>query len=230
MDYSNDEKKIDLHIHSTASDGTFSPLEIINMAVSLNLSAIAITDHDTVDGSKRAISSKIPPSIKFLTGVEISVSPLDDFPCSGSFHILGYAIDVNNPELNRILSRLQNARKNRNPQIIERLNKLGMDFTLDQIREEAGECQLGRPHIARHIVKKGYVQSIDEAFRKFLGKGKPAYVDKYRIDCAKAIKIIIDGILNSPHFQEEFYILKNETWDEESVWIGSVKIVRRKAH
>lgn len=193
MDYNGNEKKIDLHIHSTASDGTLSPLEIIGMAQSLNLSAIAITDHDTIDGSKSAISFQIPSSIKFLTGVEISASPPANFTCSGSFHILGYAINLNDTELNRILGTLQNARKNRNPQIIERLNKFGMDLTLDEIRKDAGEGQLGRPHIARYMVKKGYVESIKEAFNQYLGKGKPAYVDKFRLDCTKALKIIIDA-------------------------------------
>ena len=91
MEY-NRRVSIDLHIHSTASDGTLSPIEILNLAQSLNLGAIAITDHDTIDGSKDALSFGIPPSVKFLTGVEISASPPPSFTCSGSLHLLGYDI------------------------------------------------------------------------------------------------------------------------------------------
>jgi len=183
--------RIDLHIHSTASDGTLSPLEILRLARKLNLGAIAITDHDTVDGSKEALRLGIPPSFQFLTGVEISVSPPPSFSCPGSFHILGYAIDPDDPVLNQTLRKLQEARKNRNPRILEVLNELGYNLTLDEIRQEVGECQLGRPHIARLMVIKGYVQSINEAFDIYLGKGQPAYVDKYRISSAKAIEIIL---------------------------------------
>ncbi len=187
----NENVKIDLHIHSTASDGTLSPLEILRLACTLKLGAIAITDHDTVEGSKKALALEIPSSIKFLTGVEISASPPPSFSCPGSFHILGYALNTDDPVLNQTLKQLQLARKNRNPRILKILKELGIHLTLNEVLQEAGECQLGRPHIARLMVTKGHVQSIDEAFDKYLGKGKPAYVDKYRLDCAKAIEIIL---------------------------------------
>jgi predicted metal-dependent phosphoesterase TrpH len=183
--------RIDLHIHSTASDGTYSPSEILTMAQDLNLGAISITDHDTIDGSKEALNNGIPSSIKFLTGLEISASPPPSFPCSGSFHILGYSIRLDDSVLNQTLTVLQEARKNRNPGIVKLLNALGFNFSLREVRNEAGDCQLGRPHIASFMVKKGFVKSINEAFDKYLGKGKPAYVDKYRIDCASAIEIIL---------------------------------------
>jgi predicted metal-dependent phosphoesterase TrpH len=184
---------IDLHIHTTASDGTFTPQEILSRAQRLQLKAIAITDHDTVAGSKDALCSGIPPSLKFLTGVEISATPPPFYPGSGSFHLLGYSIHLDDPKLNRILEKLQQARKNRNPTIINRLNELGISITLDEVRKEAGEGQLGRPHIAQLMVKKGVVASIDEAFDRFLGTGKPAYVDKQRVDCFKAIEIILNA-------------------------------------
>lgn len=183
--------RIDLHIHSTASDGTLSPSEILSLAEKLNLGAIAITDHDTIDGSKGAVALGIPSTVQFLTGVEISASPPTSFPCSGSFHILGYSIRLDDPALNRMLDLLQQARRNRNPRIIERLNSLGIDLTLREILDEVGECQLGRPHIARLMVKKGFVKSIDEAFDKYLAKGKQAYVDKYHVYCANAIETIL---------------------------------------
>ena len=184
---------IDLHIHTTASDGTFTPEQVISHAHQLKLKAIAITDHDTVAGSKEALRSGIPPSLGFLTGVEISSTPPPFYPGSGSFHLLGYSIRLDDPNLNRTLEKLQQARKNRNPAIINRLNKLGISITLDEVRKEAGEGQLGRPHIAQLMVKKGVVASIDEAFDQFLGTGKPAYVDKQRVECVKAIEIIRDA-------------------------------------
>ncbi len=187
----NQHVKIDLHIHSTASDGSLSPLEILAMAQKLNLGAIAITDHDTINGSKDALAFGIPPYVKFLTGIEISASPPPSFHCPGSFHVLGYAINIDDPVLNHTLALLQESRKNRNPKIIELLNRMGFELTLNEVRNEVGECQIGRPHIACLMVKKGFAQSIDEAFAKYLSKGKPAYVDKYRIDGARAIEIIL---------------------------------------
>jgi 3',5'-nucleoside bisphosphate phosphatase len=185
--------RIDLHIHSTASDGTLSPLEILTLAQDLNIAAISITDHDTLDGSKDALLSGIPPSVKFLTGVEIGSEPPPSFSCAGSFHILGYAVDVDHPELNHTLSMLRDSRKRRNPQILELLSRLGIEITLEEVRNLAGDGQLGRPHIAQFMVEKGYVPSIDAAFDEYLGNGKPAYVDRFRFECEKTIKTILNA-------------------------------------
>ena len=184
---------IDLHIHSTASDGTLSPPEILKLAQKLKLKAIAITDHDTISGSKEALQAGIPPSVKFLTGVEISTSSPPSISYSGSFHILGYCIRLDDPQLNKTLDLLQKARKNRNPKIVKRLNDMGFEFSLEDVASEIGDAQLGRPHIARYMLKRGFVKSIDEAFRKYIAQGRPAYVDKYRVDCERAIEIILDA-------------------------------------
>ncbi len=186
----NTHVRIDLHIHSTASDGTLTPSEILALAQNLRLGAIAITDHDTLDGSKDALSFGIPPSVKFLTGVEISTEPPPSFSFAGSFHILGYAMDVDHPELNHALSMLSNSRKRRNSQILKLLSRLGIEIALDEVRSLAGDSQLGRPHIARLMVEKGYVQSINAAFDEYLGNGKPAYVDRFRFECEETIKTI----------------------------------------
>lgn len=185
--------RIDLHIHSTASDGTLSPFEILALAQDLNIAAISITDHDTLDGSRDALSFGIPPSVKFLTGVEISSEPPPSFSCAGSFHILGYAVDVEHPDLNHTLSMLRDSRKRRNPQILELLSRLGIEISLEEVRNSAGDSQLGRPHIARFMVEKGYVPSIDAAFDEYLGNGKPAYVDRFRFECEKTIKAILNA-------------------------------------
>jgi predicted metal-dependent phosphoesterase TrpH len=189
LDYKN-RLGIDLHIHSTASDGSLTPAEILDHAQRLNLAAIAITDHDTIYGSKEALRIGIPPSLKFLTGVEISAAHPPFFPGSGSFHILGYGIRLDNYSLNQALNKLRKARKNRNPKIIQRLNELGLKITLEDISQTVVEGQLARPHIAQAMIKKGFVESMDEAFDKFLGAGKPAYIDKERIGCEEAVKLI----------------------------------------
>lgn len=181
---------IDLHIHSTASDGTFTPAELLAMAVTAGLGAIAITDHDSIAGSREALLEGVPAGLGFLTGVEISAEPPPSYPGSGSIHILGYAIRLDDPELNRTLEKLQEARKNRNPEIIRNLKRLGIAISLDEVEREAGEGQPGRPHIAALLVKKGVVGSIDEAFDRYLGNGKPGYVDKSRIECSRAIELI----------------------------------------
>ena len=182
---------IDLHIHSTASDGTLSPTEILRLAQHLQLSAISITDHDTTDGSRSALTTGIPESLDFLTGVEISASPPESFACaSGSLHILGYAFHLDDPALNQALARLQESRKNRNPRIIERLRSLGYDIDMADVIEEVQDGQVGRPHIARAMVRKKIVKTISEAFDRYLAKDKPAYVDKFRIGCEQAIEII----------------------------------------
>ena len=189
-----DRVKIDLHIHSNASDGTLTPADIISTARALKLGAIAITDHDTLEGSKEAQQIGIPPSVEFLSGVEISAAPPPSIASfTSSLHILGYGLDLDNKELNQTLAILQQARKNRNPAILARLDQLGLPIELEEIQQVVGDGQIGRPHIARVMVKKGYVQSINDAFDHYLGHGKPAYVEKFRISCRKAIEIILEA-------------------------------------
>ncbi len=181
---------IDLHTHSTASDGTIPPAGLVSMAVSLGLGALAITDHDTLDGVRSAIAAGIPSGLEFLTGVEISAASPPEYPCAGSFHILGYGIRLDDPDMDRELVRLQQARENRNPHIIERLNALGMDINIEEVIACSRDGQLGRPHIACVMVQKGYASSINDAFDRYIGTGKPAYVDKERVGCRRAIEII----------------------------------------
>ena len=182
--------KIDLHIHSSASDGSFSPAEILNVVQKINLSAFSITDHDTIDGNKDAIKSGIPASINFLSGVEISSYPPEPFSSSGSFHILGYGFDIEDIPLNQSLLKFQDARNARNPKIISKLNSIGINISMKEVVVKAGGGLIGRPHIASLLIEKGYAKNIKEAFNKYLAKGGAAFVDKYRIDCENAIKLI----------------------------------------
>jgi predicted metal-dependent phosphoesterase TrpH len=181
---------IDLHIHSRASDGTLSPAEIIALATSLNLGAISITDHDSIAGSREALLCGIPDSLGFLTGVEISAEPPPSYPGAGSIHILGYGFRLDDPELNRSLEKLQDSRRGRNPEIIARLNKLGIAIRIEEVEREAADGQPGRPHIAKLLIQKGAAKSMDDAFDRYLGNGRPAYVDKFRIEFSQAIELI----------------------------------------
>ena len=184
---------IDLHTHSTASDGSLTPLEILSLAGKTGLKAISITDHDTIDGVLEIL--KQPPCTcpEFITGVEISCEPPSGFNSLGSIHLLGYGVSVYDKNLNAVLDSAKAARIQRNPKIIEKLNRLGFRISMDQVRTRFGAEQTGRPHIAELMKELGYVETFDEAFDKYLGKGKPAYVEKYKVSCEKAIKIILEA-------------------------------------
>ena len=184
---------IDLHVHSNASDGSLTPSEIINLAHELGLGAIAITDHDTLAGSKQAAELVVPASIELVSGVEISTAPIISSDAVSSYHILGYFIRLDDPALNQTLNQLQEFRRNRNHQIFERLNQIGIHLDHTDIKTPIDGGEVGRPHIATALLQKGVVDSIDEAFDKYLSKGKAAYVDKKRLRCEEAIRIISEA-------------------------------------
>ncbi|HWR91380.1 MAG TPA: PHP domain-containing protein, partial [Desulfobacterales bacterium] len=150
----------------------------------------SITDHDSIAGSREALLCGIPDSLGFLTGVEISAEPPPSYPGAGSIHILGYGFRLDDPELNRSLEKLQDSRRGRNPEIIARLNKLGIAIRIEEVEREAADGQPGRPHIAKLLIKKGVAKSMDDAFDRYLGNGRPAYVDKFRIEFSQAIELI----------------------------------------
>ncbi|MFP4309086.1 MAG: PHP domain-containing protein [Desulfococcaceae bacterium] len=181
---------IDLHIHTTASDGTLSPADVLREAAEQGLAAIAITDHDTTAGVRAALEAGVPPSMGFLPGVEISAAPPSSCPMKGSFHLLGYGVRLDHEPLNRCLEALQDSRRNRNPRILARLRELGIDLELDEAAMEDDRGQVGRPHIAGLLKEQGHVKSIEEAFDRYIGNHGPAYVDKYRVPVAEAIGLI----------------------------------------
>lgn len=184
------EKMIDLHIHTTASDGVYSPYEILEMASDLCLEAISITDHDTTEGSRQALEFEGGSFPEILTGVEISTSAPAEFNISESIHILGYRIDLNDEALEHELLLLRNSRKDRNPLMVEKLKKEGIDISMEMLERFSGDVQIGRAHIGRYLFEKGYVQNVEEAFQKYLGKGKSCYVNKYKIPVEKSIETI----------------------------------------
>ena len=175
---------IDLHTHSTYSDGTLTPVEIIKLAEEINLKAVALTDHDTVSGIDDFLNCK-NNLVEKVPGVEISVE-MKDF----NFHMVGLFIEKNNGIIEEKLEILKRERANRNIKIINKLNEIGFEISIDELKKIAGE-QLGRPHIAFLLHKKGYVYSPEEAFEKYLSKGKVAYFDKFRYSFVPMIKIIL---------------------------------------
>jgi hypothetical protein len=179
---------IDLHAHTTASDGSLSPGELVQMAKDIDLGAVAVTDHDTLDGLPEAVEYGKTLGIEVVQGVEISAefSP-------GTMHILGYDFDANHEVLSGKLQALQEARRTRNPQIISKLNALGMDITMEEVTAAAGGGQVGRPHFAKVLLEKSYIGSTKEAFQKYLAKGGPAYVDKFRFYPEEALKVILEA-------------------------------------
>ncbi|MEJ2670696.1 MAG: PHP domain-containing protein, partial [Deltaproteobacteria bacterium] len=168
-------KLIDLHTHSTASDGTYPPAEVVRQAKAGGLAAMALTDHDTVDGLPEAVAAGEIYGVEVVPGVEISAQ----FP-GGTMHILGLLIEYHDGRLDQRLARLKQARLDRNPQIIAKLNALGIPVTLARVQEISGGGQVGRPHIARALMEAGYVSSIQEAFDIYLKRGGKAYVGKFR--------------------------------------------------
>lgn len=176
---------IDLHCHSTASDGTMSPRDVVKLGKELGLSAMSLTDHDTVGGIEDAAAAAADLGIDFIPGIEISAK----FPEPGTLHILGYGIDPQNDQLAALTSELRGGRDDRNERIIKKLQGLGIPITLDEVLALA-QGTVGRPHIAQVLVSKGIVSHVQQAFKKYLGQGGLAYEDKERFTPRQAIDMI----------------------------------------
>lgn len=176
---------IDLHTHSTCSDGTFRPAALVREARAAGVTHLALTDHDTVEGVDEAARAAEEAGMAFLSGVEISA----EFQ-PGTLHILGYGLDPQNERLRRRLGEIQRWRRERNPKIVERLGALGMPVTLEEVASRAGGDLVGRPHFAQTLLDKGYVKSRQEAFDLYLAKGRPAYVDKVRLSPEESVALI----------------------------------------
>lgn len=179
---------IDLHTHTTFSDGTYSPAELIDLASQKGLNAIAVTDHDTVDGLPEALAQGRSIGLEVIPGVELSIEY--DLPDHGHIHLLGLFLDPSSPELNQGLAWLRTKRDERTPKILDLLNDHGIHIPEDEIRIRAGQGSVGRPHIARFLLEKGHVSSMQEAFDSYLKKGAPAYVPKEKFPLEKAIDMV----------------------------------------
>lgn len=177
--------RLDLHLHTTHSDGSLPPADVLALAQKAGVTALAITDHDITTGIPEALIAGRQLGIEIIPGIEIS-SRFGE----SELHILGYFLDWQDAELNRQLATLRDSRHRRNPQIVERLQSLGIDIRYDEVRALAGTDAVGRPHIARVLMDKKVVTSAKEAFDRFLAEGKPAYVPRDLPEPDEAIRWI----------------------------------------
>jgi predicted metal-dependent phosphoesterase TrpH len=178
---------IDLHIHTCESDGKYTPEEIVARAALAGLKVMSICDHDTTKGVATALeAAKNFPELTVIPGVEIST----DVP-SGEVHILGYFIDYDGNELCTILKSMQSSRVERAHKMIAKLTKLGIRIDWPRVREIAGDGTVGRPHIARAMLEKGYISSIKDAFVRYIGRGGPAYVEWEKMTPARAVALVV---------------------------------------
>ncbi|HHV38523.1 MAG TPA: PHP domain-containing protein [Tepidimicrobium sp.] len=177
----------DLHVHTNLSDGIFSPEEVVSLAVNEGLNGIAITDHDSTSGIEQAIQiSKKFNDFIVIPGIEFGCVHEDE-----EVHILGYFIDYKSPKMRSVSHKLRKSRWERGLNIIDRLKAIDIDISYDRLKQTlANNDYVGRPHIARILVEAGYVNSIQEAFNIYLDRGKPAYVERYRLDIRDTIDLI----------------------------------------
>jgi predicted metal-dependent phosphoesterase TrpH len=179
---------IDLHSHTTASDGQHPPGELLALAATAGVKALAVTDHDTVAALVEARQAAEPLGIELVPGIEVS-----SFLSGREIHILGHFVDPSDANLARYQLRLGDERRERMERMVERMRELGFPVSMDEVLAIARDAQLGRPHLARALVEKRICTSVKEAFDRFLADGKPAWVDRFRLPASEAIQMIHDA-------------------------------------
>ncbi|MGS0764670.1 PHP domain-containing protein [Syntrophomonas curvata] len=178
----------DLHVHTTASDGALTPYEVIDAASSIGLKGIALTDHDTAAGlepARRYLERNPGLRLELIPGIELNTEAGDE-----EVHILGYFIDPENAALNQHLRDIRTSRHDRALKIVDRLQQAGLAISFDQVQKLTRGESMGRPHIARALIENGYVNSIEEAFDKYIGRGRPGFVPRYKFLPAEAVELI----------------------------------------
>lgn len=188
--------KIDLHIHTTCSDGRFTPTEIINLCVSKGLAGIAITDHDNFDGFQEAVEAAKSTSLSVISGMEVT-----SLFNQREIHLLAYGFDVNHEYMKKISSRQRKVREKRAEKMVTQLTGLGIDITINQVKDIAGSAVISRPHIATALKKNGVVRSHNEAFYKYLADDKPGFIKTDQIDFNLVINAVraAGGITSLAH-------------------------------
>lgn len=176
---------LDLHTHSRYSDGTESPADLVAIAKAAHVRALALTDHDSAAGVPEFLEACREAGVVGLGGVEVSANHE-----GGTLHILGLGINPEDEALGDALAEVRDGRSERNMRILEKLQDLGFSITLDEVLDLAGEDIVGRPHFARVMVARGWVDSVDEAFKRYLERGCPAYVDRFRLQPEEAMSLI----------------------------------------
>jgi len=181
--------KVDIHIHSTVSDGCLSPAELVRKATELGLTVIALADHDTVDGIAPALeAAKDFPWLKVIPCVEISTDVSD-----GEAHVLGYFVDYTDLKLLDRLKRMRNSRRERAQKMVAKLRNLGINIEWQRVQEIAGTGSMGRPHVAQAMLEKGYITSIKEAFTNYISRGGPAYAEREKMTPLEAVDMVLQA-------------------------------------
>jgi predicted metal-dependent phosphoesterase TrpH len=209
----------DLHVHTSVSDGKYSPEAIVKKAAALGLKYLAICDHDSVDGIAPALeAAKKFPQLTVIPGVEISTLAV-----GSEVHMLGYFVDYNDFAFKKLLAELSDSRVGRAQAMVAKLNELGIDIQWARVQELAGDGTIGRPHIANAMLEKGYVSTFKEAFDKYIAQGGPAYVERSKITPAEAVGIIIQA-RGLPVLAHPFTIIEPELLIKELKEAGLVGI------
>jgi len=179
--------KGDLHLHTVFSDGSLTPEQLIDRASDRKINVIAVTDHDTTGGLTRALEYAVSKEITVVPGIEFSTRKRER-----EIHLLGYFIEPDNKQLQRETEFILKSRRERAQKMVDLLQQRGLDLSFFEVEELAGKKGfIGRPHIARLMVQKGYISSMEEAFSdSFIGRGGQAYVERYRVSLSKAITLI----------------------------------------
>ncbi len=208
-------KTIDLHTHSSCSDGSFSPTELLDEARQAGVSAIALTDHDSVRGIPEILKAGEESELEIIPGVELSTEYGPE-----EVHVVGLFIDPSNEALLAQLQAFRDNRDNRNLKMIDRLRESGFDITAEDVYERNPGAVIARPHIARYLVETGQADDVQSVFDDYIARGKPCYVERYKITPVEAVKLIHDAgglaILAHP-------CLYNLSREELAVLVGEMK-------
>jgi 3',5'-nucleoside bisphosphate phosphatase len=190
---------VDLHVHSSASDGSLSPGGVVRRAAAARLRAIALTDHDTVSGIPEALAAGAQYGVRVVVGCEFSVAA----PW-GEMHVLGYFLPPDSPELNAFLERCRSDRVRRAQEMVLQLQRLGVDLSFESVLAESAGGAVGRPHVARAIVRHGGAIDLGDAFDRFLGRGRPAFVEKRLPQFSNVVELVhsVGGIVSVAHLKE----------------------------
>jgi len=182
------QSRVDLHIHSTTSDGVFTPSEVVHLALERELATIALTDHDTLGGVTEAQQAAAGTGLEVIAGVEINSEGV-----WGDLHFLGYYVDPESGPLRERLRAIQDARVERARKMLERLGRMGMVLEWEEIRALASGDSIGRPHVAQALLNRRYVQTLQEAFDRFIGLDGPAYVPRLRLTPPEVMQAITEA-------------------------------------
>lgn len=192
----------DFHTHSTHSDGKLTPPQLAALAVKNGVRAMALSDHDSTAGLPEMAAALAPHGVRLVPGVELST----DIPGS-EVHVLGYFMDVADPTFQSELTRFREGRLGRGMAMIEKLRGLGMDVSWERVQEIAGDASVGRPHVAQHLLERGYVTSIPDAFDRFIGRNGPAYAEREKLTPAQAVALIRGAggiaVVAHPHYTRD---------------------------